>query len=81
MAIKSEKIDGKFIINEYDSTNLGKTKYNTETSELIVEFAKGGSYIYEKVPISIFTKMRIAESQGKYFSKIISRVYKYKKLT
>jgi len=33
MAIKSEIIDGKFIINEYDSTNLGKTKYNTETSE------------------------------------------------
>tara|TARA_R110000744_G_scaffold169345_3_gene287212 strand:+ start:447 stop:692 length:246 start_codon:yes stop_codon:yes gene_type:complete len=81
MTIKSEKIEGKFIINEYNSTNLGKTKYNTETSELIVEFTKGGSYAYEKVPISIFTKMRIAESQGKYFSKNISKVYKYKKLT
>ena len=73
MAIKSEKIQGKFIINEYDSTNLGKTKYNTETSELTVEFAKGGSYLYEDVPISIFTKMRRSESQGKYFSKNILR--------
>jgi hypothetical protein len=80
MAIKSEKIEGKFIVNEYNSTNLGKTKYNTETNELIVEFTKGGSYSYEKVPISIFTKMRMAESQGKYFSKNISRKYKYKKL-
>ncbi|MDB3870537.1 KTSC domain-containing protein [bacterium] len=81
MAIKSEKIEGKFIINEYDSTNLGKTKYNTETNELIVEFAKGGAYSYEKVPIKIFTKMRMSESQGSYFSKNISRSYKYKKLT
>ena len=80
MAIKSEKIKGKLIINEYDSTNLGKTKYNTETNDLIVEFAKGGSYIYENVPISIFTKMRMAKSQGKYFSKNIARSYKYKKL-
>ena len=34
MAIKSEKIEGKFIINEYDSTNLGKTTYNTETNPM-----------------------------------------------
>ena len=81
MAIKSEKIEGKFIINEYNSTNLGKTKYNTETSDLIVEFAKGGSYVYENVPIAIFTKMRMSESQGKYFSKNIARSYKYKKLS
>ena len=79
--IKSEKIVGKLIINEYNSTNLGKTKYNTETNELVVEFTKGGSYVYERVPISIFTKMRTAESQGKYFSKNISRSYKYKKLS
>mgnify|MGYP001402023504 FL=1 len=81
MAIKKEKIEGKFIINEYDSSNLKSSQYNTETSELVVEFKKGGKYSYEKVPISIFTKMRMAESQGSYFSKNISRNYKYKKLS
>tara|TARA_B100000902_G_C27295603_1_gene909691 strand:+ start:1983 stop:2228 length:246 start_codon:yes stop_codon:yes gene_type:complete len=81
MAIKSEKIKGKFIVNEYDSSNLKTTEYNTETSELIVEFKKGGKYSYDKVPISIFTKMRLAESQGSYFSKNISKNYKYKKLS
>tara|TARA_R110000851_G_scaffold311326_1_gene471452 strand:+ start:2774 stop:3019 length:246 start_codon:yes stop_codon:yes gene_type:complete len=81
MAIKSEKISGKLIINEYTSANLKGSEYNTETSELIVEFKKGGSYSYEKVPISIFTKMRMAESQGSYFSKNISRNYKYKKMS
>jgi len=81
MAIKKEKIEGKFIINEYDSSNLKSSNYNTETSELVVEFKKGGKYSYEKVPISIFTKMRMAESQGSYFAKNISKTYKYKKLS
>tara|TARA_R100001377_G_C3147281_1_gene94959 strand:+ start:414 stop:659 length:246 start_codon:yes stop_codon:yes gene_type:complete len=81
MAIKKEKIEGKLIINEYDSSNLKTSQYNTETSELIVEFKKGGKYSYTKVPISIFTKMRMAESQGSFFSKNISKNYRYKKLS
>ena len=81
MGIKKEKIVGKLIINEYDSSNLKRSEYNTQTSELMVEFKKGGKYSYEKVPINIFTKMRMAESQGSYFSKNISKNYKYKKMS
>lgn len=80
MAIKKEKISGKLILNEYDSTNIKSSQYNTDTQELIVVFKKGGKYSYNKVPIGIFTKMRLAESQGSYFSKNISKNYKYKKL-
>ena len=43
MAIKSEKISGKLILNEYDSTNLKSSEYNTETQELVVKFKKGGT--------------------------------------
>ena len=81
MAIKKEKIVGKLILNEYDSSNLKNSEYNTITSELIVEFKKGGKYSYEKVPMKVFTQMRLAESQGSYFSKNISKSYKYKKLS
>ena len=81
MSVKKEKIEGKLIINEYESSNIKTTQYNTETNELIVEFKKGGEYSYSKVPITIFTKMRKAESQGAYFSKNISKKYKYKKLS
>ena len=81
MAIKSEKIQGKLILNEYTSSNLKSSEYNTETKELIVEFKKGGKYSYEKVPQQIFTKMRMAESQGSYFSKNIARSYKFKKIS
>tara|TARA_R110002020_G_scaffold337807_4_gene553225 strand:- start:836 stop:1081 length:246 start_codon:yes stop_codon:yes gene_type:complete len=81
MGIKKEKIKGKLILNEYDSSNLKRSQYNVENNELVVEFKKGGKYSYEKVPISIFTKMRMAESQGSYFSKNIAKNYKYKKLS
>jgi len=81
MGIKKEKIVGELILNEYDSSNLKTSEYNTKTSELIIEFKKGGKYSYEKVPIGIFTKMRLAESQGSYFSKNISKSYKYKKVS
>tara|TARA_R100000697_G_scaffold37588_1_gene49745 strand:- start:633 stop:881 length:249 start_codon:yes stop_codon:yes gene_type:complete len=81
MAIKSEKIKGKLIINEYDSTNLKYSEYDTTTQELIMEFKKGGKYSYSDVPLKEFTKMRKAESQGSYFSKNISKNYKYKKLS
>ena len=81
MAIKSEKIQGKLILNEYNSSNLKSSEYNTQTKELIVEFKKGGRYSYFKVPQEIFTKMRMSESQGAYFSKNISRSYKFKKIS
>ena len=81
MAIKSEKIQGKLILNEYVSSNLKSSVYDTTTRELIVEFRKGGKYSYNKIPIDIFTKMRKSESQGAYFSKNIAKHYKFKKIS
>ena len=81
MSIKKEKIVGDLILNEYDSTNLKSSEYNTITKDLLVEFKKGGKYTYNKVPISIFTKMRMAESQGSYFAKNIAKNYKYTKMS
>ena len=81
MSITKEKIVGNLIINDYNSSNLKSSEYNTVTNDLVVEFKKGGKYSYEKVPIGIFTKMRLAESQGSYFSKNIAKNYKYKKMS
>jgi|TARA_R110000787_G_scaffold106351_3_gene214018 hypothetical protein len=81
MSIKKEKIVGDLILNEYASTNLKSSEYNTITKDLLVEFTKGGKYTYNKVPIDIFTKMRTAESQGSYFAKNIAKNYKYKKMS
>tara|TARA_R110002050_G_scaffold190541_2_gene325235 strand:+ start:1607 stop:1852 length:246 start_codon:yes stop_codon:yes gene_type:complete len=81
MGIIKEKIVGNLIINDYNSSNLKSSEYNTVTSNLVIEFKKGGKYSYEKVPIGIFTKMRLSESQGSYFSKNIAKNYKYKKMS
>ena len=40
-------------------------------------FKGGRTYKYDSVPMTIFTKMRLAESQGKYFNKEISKKYRY----
>jgi len=80
MGIKNEKIEGNLIINEYVSSNIMSSVYDREKKDLQVMFKGGRKYVYEKVPMHIFTKMRLSESQGKYFNKEISRKYRYKEI-
>ena len=80
MAILKEEIQGTKIINEIKSSNIKKTEYDTETKKLVVEFNNGFKYEYENVPHQIYTKFRMSESQGKFFTTDISNTFKYKKL-
>ena len=81
MGIKSEKIVGKQIINEIESSNLTKTVYNLEEKTLTATFKNGAEYEYVDVPHAVYTKFRMAESQGTFFNKEISKKYGYKKVT
>jgi len=80
MAIIKEEIVGTKIINEINSSNLVKTEYDTETKKLVVEFKNNLKYEYDDVPHQLYTQFRMSESQGKFFSSKISKVFKYKKL-
>ena len=80
MAILREMIQGTKIINEIKSSNIKKTEYDTESKKLIVEFNNGLKYEYDEVPHQIYTRFRMSESQGKFFTTEISKKYKYKKL-
>lgn len=80
MAVKKETIEGTKIINEIESSNLVKTEYDVESKKLIAEFKNGAKYEYEEVPHNIYTKFRMAESQGKFFNTEISKTYKYKRV-
>ena len=80
MAIIKEEILGTKIICEIKSTNLKKVEYDTETKKLIVEFNNSHRYEYDDIPHQLFTQLRMTESQGKFFSTKISKIYKYKKL-
>ena len=79
MAILSEKIEGKEIMVEINSSNLKKASYNTESKLLTVTFNNGSIYEYNKVPWSKFTKFRLSESQGKYFNENIAKAHNYTK--
>lgn len=80
MAITSEKINGKEILVEIESSNLSSASYNTEDETLKITFKSGVVYEYYKVPWEKFTKLRMAESQGRFFNLNIGRSYEYKKL-
>ena len=80
MALKKEIIDGTKIINEIESTNIVRTEYDTTTKKMIAQFKNGTRYEYEDVPHNVYTKFRLAESQGKYFTTDISKKFKYKKV-
>jgi hypothetical protein len=80
MAITSEKINGKEILVEIESSNLKSASYNTEDETLKITFKSGVVYEYYKVPWEKFTKLRMAESQGRFFNLNIGRSYEYKKL-
>lgn len=80
MAILKEEIVGSKILNEIQSSNITKTEYDTETKKLIVEFKNGLRYEYDEVPHQLYTQFRMSESQGKFFSGKIAKVFKFKKL-
>lgn len=80
MAILKEEIIGTKIKNEIKSSNIKSTEYDTESKDLVVEFNNGAKYLYSDVPHQIFTKFRLAESQGKFFTTDIAKKYSYKKV-
>jgi hypothetical protein len=80
MSIIKEEIIGTRILNEIQSSNIVKTEFDTETKLMIVEFKNGLRYQYEGVPHEVYTRFRMTESQGKFFSSDISKKYKFTKL-
>lgn len=80
MSIKTERIIGKKIICEIDSTTLRKVEYDTSNRKLLVTFKGDIQYEYDDVPHSVFTKFRMAESQGGFFNKEVARKFTYNKI-
>jgi lysyl-tRNA synthetase class 2 len=80
MGITSEKINGLLIEVLITSSNLKSATYNTEEKTLMVEFNNGAIYEYNNIPWNKFTKLRLAESQGKYFNEHIAKGHTYKKV-
>lgn len=62
------------------SSNIKAVGYDTETSELQVEFTGGGLYAYDAVPLDVYRDLTEAHSVGKFFHAKIKDVYETRKL-
>ncbi len=80
MSILSEICQRTKIINEIKSSNIKKTEYDTQSSKMLVTFNNDLRYEYDDVPLKVYTRFRMSESQGKFFSTEIAKNYKYKKV-
>jgi hypothetical protein len=80
MGIIKEEIVGTKIKNIIKSSNIKSTEYDTESKDLVVEFNNGAKYKYDNVPHQVYTKFRLSESQGKFFTTDIAKKYSYKKV-
>lgn len=80
MGILSERIEGTIISVDIKSTNLKSAVYDTGSKVLTVTFNNGHIYEYYEFPWEKFAKLRMSESQGKYFNSDINGKYKFKKL-
>lgn len=80
MSILSERITGKIIEVDINSSNITSAKYDTETKDLTINFKSGFIYDFYDIPWELFTKFRLSESQGKFFNSQIKNKFKFKKL-
>lgn len=80
MAIISENFSGSTINVEIKSSNLKFATYDTTSKTLTTTFNNGSIYEYYGIPWVLFTKFRMAESQGKFFNAEIIKNYKFKKI-
>jgi hypothetical protein len=78
--IQSEKISGGTITVLVESSNIGAASYHTHDKTLLVTFKNNRKYLYLEVPWEVFTKFRMAESQGKFFSAHILKKYSYQEI-
>jgi hypothetical protein len=81
MSILSEQITGRIINVTINSSNLKSASFDVIDETLSITFKNDTIYEYYEFPWKQFTKFRMSESQGKFFSSEINGKYKYKKVT
>lgn len=68
-------------LKKADSTSIGKFAYSEKAQTLFIEFANGGAYKYDALPVKIFCSFRDAPSMGKYFRANILNKFAYQRIT
>lgn len=71
----------ELVLGAIESSNIDKIGYCEATHTLACRFKNSNElYIYQGVPVNIFTELTKAESQGSYFQKTIRPYYIHTKV-
>jgi KTSC domain len=76
MLLESEQ-NGNNITTLYDSSNVLKSIYNTETKDLTITFSNGGKYKYFNVDANTFLGLQENTSIGKFVNSTIKKNFNY----
>jgi hypothetical protein len=67
-------------LDSFESSNLSEIEFAPEHNILRVTFKGGTKYLYYGIPESVFNALRLAESKGSVFNKLVKvGGYKYEK--
>lgn len=67
---------------EFDSSNLHSGLYNPREKKLFIRFQSGDRiYMYEDVPMKVWTELKNADSAGQYFNRSIRGEYNTEELS
>ena len=64
-------------IDNFESSNVKRFRYDGANQTLTVEFKNGSRYNYYDVPQHIFDGMKSADSKGTYLNAEIKGIYRY----
>jgi hypothetical protein len=63
------------------STAIRGNDYDPENRRLQITFVTGRIYVYEEVPVSIYSEFSAASSKGVFFNKFIRDRYQFREIT
>lgn len=63
-----------------NSTRITRVGWDSSFQELVIEFKKGGTYLYSEVPADVYSLLASAPSVGKAFDEHVKGKYNFKKI-
>jgi hypothetical protein len=79
MLLLEEKIENTSTCY-FDSSNVLACKYLSESSEMLIIFKGGTQYLYSDVSNYTFQRLKVAQSQGEVFNRLIKNKFKCEKV-
>lgn len=69
------------MLNQVQSSNIEAIGHDPLSSQLVVRFKSGKTYVFKGVPSSLYDEFVNAQSKGKYFGSHVRDNYQFEEIT